>query len=130
MPEFKLLIGDDEVEHLKVLAAKQRVRPQVIAREAFRAGMAQRTTTNPVPLSDSDTRPQAASSIHPSQLRELRALLEKAVELLDGVLTDGQSVADQIGKIERAVATGQDLGGDSQDPASTRVTKPKARRGR
>lgn len=61
-------------------------------------------------------------------LIELRSTLHQALALLDGVI-DGSTTADDIGKVERALATGNDLGVDRQDSAPARVTKP-ARRGR
>jgi hypothetical protein len=129
MPEFKLLLDDDEVENLKIVAARRKVRPQTIARDAFRAGMA-----SPVLPAHVGTPEAAVASPIPSQLHELRSLLERAMQVLNEVLTDGEDPADTLGEIEtkvaRLVADSGDPGGDSGLPPPSRVTKPKGRRAR
>jgi hypothetical protein len=69
-----------------------------------------------------DVRPKTSDSL--PTLRKLRSVLAMALTLLDGVI-DGPNHADAtIGEIERAIATGEDLGGRGQDPKATRITKP------
>jgi hypothetical protein len=83
-------------------------------------------SATPVPSANAKTHGQAPPSPNPSQLRELRDSLTEAVAMLDGVL-DGQTIADRIGKVERAIATGEDFGGSGPDSSSDRLKKPKAR---
>jgi len=93
----------------------------------------ERATPAPVPQGHTPIHELGLISVNPSQLSELRETLNRAIAVIDGVLTDGQSNADTLGEIEtkfaRLVADSGDLGGDSSLHPPSRVTKPKARRG-
>lgn len=136
MPEFKLLLEDNEVEALKIMAAKQRVRPQAIARDAFRRGMSSPKLVTPtaVPLGDIPERGESLRSLSPSQLSDVRQALNQALAIINGVITDGEGHPDKLssikGELERTLANSGNSGVNRPDSAEVRVTKPKGRRAR
>lgn len=114
MNEFRLLLTEEEVEHLKILAARQRVRPQAIARDAFRAGMAARAQQPHAVPQNGDA--ASATDLLLSELRDVRAALRNALLLIDGVLSDGEPTADEIGEAVREV---DQITGDCCDARKT-----------
>ena len=97
MPEFKLLLEDDEVEALKILAAKRRVRPQAIARDAFRAGMAGGVAQTSYTQPPKDV-------VTSESLKDIRDALRAVLILIDGVLCDGEPTGDELAEAQREVA--------------------------
>jgi hypothetical protein len=135
MPEFKLLLEDDEVERLKIMAAKQRVRPQAIARDAFRRGMgAPANNSQKIPcLGDADHSPNLLALSLAETLQKVQAAINQALAELNG-MSGGQTTHDQIKQIEakfdRIDSTGGDPGGGSGGLAPLRITPTKGRRAR
>ena len=121
MPEFKLFLEDDEVEALKILAAKRRVRPQAIAREAFRAGMAAREC-QAQHLPQTGDAPDNANLLI-SELQDLRKALRRSLQILEGVLSDADVSHEELAEVGREVdqitSDSGDAGEDSRDIAKT-----------
>ena len=104
MPEFKLILNDEEVEILKIRAAKQKVRPQSIARDAFRAGMAGSLNGGAVPVpnapttdkSDRQNGIQDHATPVISSLRQNLMAAKAAIEMALGTLDEQEECAAAV----------------------------------
>ena len=131
MAEFKLLLDDDEIEKIKIIAAKRKVRPQVIARNWVRGGLKAikwdkgQPLLPPANVNSEELMVQPDSVVLRDTVQSVYAIVEQAKGIvqaleaigrgLDGALIHARPAIPDLDPIEEGDIALEAAGDPSQD---------------